>query len=302
MVVDGRSTDTTREEVERFSRDHPEINLTLLDNPYGLSSPARNIGIRQARGTLVGVIDGHVFIPDNQLFSNMEGLKEEKKALCLARPAPLDVPGLKDGPAYWIALARKSWLGHSQKSFIYSKFEGFVDPMSSGFAYDRQVFDQVGFFDESFDAAEDVEFHFRLKKAGISAYTSPKFLIYSHPRESLHSLFRQQVRYGIGRARLIKKDTGGFTKETPIPTLILLFFLLLPLFFFFSDISPWFLISYISIFILYWLILLICGFKETWGRKKIFPGIYIALAIWITHLGLGWGFLKTILSFIRPNR
>ena len=43
--------------------------------------------------------------------------------------------------------------------------------MSSGFAYDREVFDRVGYFDETFDAAEDVEFHHRLKGAGIEAYT-----------------------------------------------------------------------------------------------------------------------------------
>jgi len=134
--------------------------------------------------------------------------------------------------AYWIAIGRKSKIGHSKDSFIYSDFEGFVNPVSSGFAYDRSVFETVGYFDEGFDAAEDVEFHFRLKQAGIDAFTSPDLLIYSYPRFSLKALFRQQTRYGEGRARFVKKHTEGFTKETPIPALIFLFSWLSLLFYF----------------------------------------------------------------------
>jgi succinoglycan biosynthesis protein ExoA len=296
IVVDGKSTDNTRPEVGKFINEHQDVNVRLLDNPGCLSSRARNIGIREAKGQLIGVIDGHVFMPNGQLFKNMERLKERNNALCLARPAPLDVPGLKDRTAYWIAVARKSWLGHSRNSYIYSDCEGFVDPMSSGFAYDRSVFEKVGYFDEFFDAAEDVEFHFRLKQAGIMAYTSPDLLIYSYPRESLSSLFNQQVRYGVGRARLVRKNMKGLTKETPIPSLIFLFFVCLPLVLLFSFWFSWIGSVYAILVSLYWSILLVTGFKEALARERFFPGFLIAAAIWVTHMGLGWGFLKTIYS------
>jgi succinoglycan biosynthesis protein ExoA len=294
IVVDGRSTDNTRAEVDKFINLHHDINIRLLDNPGRLSSRARNIGIKAARGQLIGVVDGHVYIPNGHLFKNMERLKEKNSALCLARPAPLDVPGLEQGIPFWIAVARKSWLGHSRNSYIYSNFEGFVDPMSSGFAYDRSVFQKVGYFDESFDAAEDVEFHFRLKRAGIMAYTSPDLLICSYPRESLSSLFHQQVRYGVGRARLVKKHVGGLTIETPIPALIFIFFIALPLVALLSMHSSVIGIVYGSLLFLYCLILLITGIKEAMSKRSFFPGFLIAAAIWVTHMGLGWGFLKTI--------
>jgi succinoglycan biosynthesis protein ExoA len=301
IVVDGRSTDHTRNEVCKFINQHVGMNIRLLDNPGYLSSRGRNIGVWATRGQLLGVVDGHVYIPNGQLFRNMERFKEENHALCLARPAPLDVPGLRDGIPFWIAVARKNWLGHSQNSFIYSHFEGFVDPMSSGFAYDRSVFERVGYFDESFDAAEDVEFHFRLKQAGIQAYTSPGLLIYSYPRESLSSLFHQQVRYGIGRARLVKKHAGALTKETPIPALIFLFWAVLPLVVVLSLWFPSIGIAYAAVMVLYWVILLIAGLGEALPRKRFFPGFLVAAATWVTHMGLGWGFLKTILFATRTQ-
>lgn len=293
IVVDGMSTDETWSRVEQFGRENQEMALRLFKNPGRLSSRGRNIGIHESRGVLVGVIDGHVYLPNDQLFNTMERIKEKTKTLCLARPAPLDVPGLSEGVAYWISLARKTWLGHSRNSYIYSDFEGYIDPMSSGFAYDRSVFEKVGTFDENFDAAEDVEFHFRLKQAGIRAYTSPDLLIYSYPRESFNSLFKQQVRYGIGRARLVHKHPGGFTKETPVPSLIVFFcglwLISLPLFPFF----PFLGMSLSAFMALYWAILLWTGFRAALGEKRFLPGFFVAGAILTTHLGLGWGFLKT---------
>lgn len=294
IVVDGTSTDSTRAVVEKFIRDHSEINIRLLDNPGRLSSRARNIGVREAKGRLIGVIDGHVYIPNDKLFQNMERLKEGNGALCLARPAPLDVPGLKSGRSFWISMARKSWLGHSRDSYIYSEVEGFVNPISSGFAYDRCVFEKVGHFDESFDAAEEVEFHFRLKQAGIEAYTSPDLLIYSYPRESFQALFGQQVRYGEGRARLVRKHITALTMETTIPAAIFLFFVFSPLVPLYLWRLPLIANIYSSTIFLYGFILLVTGIVKAATHKNVLAGILIAFAIWTTHMGLGWGFLKTV--------
>ncbi len=102
IVVDGRSTDGTREIVEGLIRENPAVNVRLLDNPGRLSSRARNIGVRAARGRLIAVIDGHVFVPNDQLFAAMERLKEGHGALCLARPAPLLAPGINMTALQWL--------------------------------------------------------------------------------------------------------------------------------------------------------------------------------------------------------
>lgn len=296
IVVDGCSTDRTREVAEEFIRRHPDVDIRLLDNPGQLSSRGRNIGAHAARGRLIAVIDGHVYLPNDQLFATMERLKEEYGALCLARPAPLLVPGIENGMPLWIALARKSWLAHSRRSYIYGDYEGFVDPVSSGFAYDRTVFDRVGYFDESFDAAEDVEFHHRLKRAGIQAYTSSALTIYSYPRSSLAGLFRQMTRYGVGRARLVRKHPDAFTKETLIPAAVFLMFAGLPVAACCAMWSTTLGLAYAAVFLLYWLLALGAGFAAVWQHRRVLPGVLVALAICATHLGLGWGFVKTFLQ------
>lgn len=303
LVVDGHSTDRTCNIVKQIMDENPETNIRLLENPGKLSSRARNIGANAAKGQLIGVIDGHVHIPDNQLFLNMERLYKQNNALCLSRPAPLDVPGLNNGNAFWIAIARKCWLGHSTRSFIYSDFEGFVDPMSAGFAYDRSIFEKVGYFDESFDAAEDVEFHYRIKKAGVQSYTAPSLLIYSYPRESLRALLRQQIRYGNGRARLIKKHPEAFTKESLAPIGIFFLTISSPAALILAPATPIPGFAPLSLLVFYLLILCATGLYEAFKRNHLIRGLYVAMAIWTTHFGLGYGFItETIRGFINAKK
>lgn len=293
LVVDGMSEDGTKNIVKNISRTCTDINLTLLENPKCLSSSARNIGVRRAKGEIIAVIDGHVFIPDKFLFKNIERIVKENNAVILSRPAPLDVPSLKSGKSFWIAVSRKTWLGHSSKSHIYGETEGFVNPVSSGFAYHKSLFEKVGCFDETFDAAEDVEFHFRLKKSGYLAYTSPALLIYSYPRSTFWALFKQQTRYGEGRVHLIKKFPEAFTFETLIPFFIFVFFLLSPLILIPS--APFVAkIIWLSIALLYLGILVMTGLFEAQKRKCFLPFLWVVSGILVTHFGLGWGISKGI--------
>ncbi|MCK4783093.1 MAG: glycosyltransferase [Desulfobacteraceae bacterium] len=295
LVVDGMSTDSTAKEVQEFIAVHPDINIKFLENPGILSSRARNVGVRNAHGKIIAFIDGHVYIPDDQLFVNIEKSVTANNAIALARPQHLDVPVLdKNSKAYWIAVSRKTWLGHSTKSFIYGEHEGFVDPTSSGFAYHRSVFDKVGYFDESFDAAEDVEFNYRVKQAGIMAYTSHKLLVYYYPREHFLALFKQQTRYGEGRARFVKKHPQSFSIETLVPVAVFVFFMFFPLAVIIQR-PAWVFLIVVCLAFLYWGILLATAIKETLQWKRFWPVLLVSFGIWVTHMGLGWGFLKTII-------
>ena len=86
-------------------------------------------------------------------------------------------------------MARSSWLGHHPDSFIYSKEERFVPAISVAVAYRRDVFDKVGFFDENFDACEDVELNHRIDKNRLKCYFTPSITVQYCPRKSLGGLF-----------------------------------------------------------------------------------------------------------------
>ncbi len=203
LVVDGGSTDETLAVASRLSLAHS--NVSVLHNPGRLSSAGRNVGARAARGDVIMFVDGHCEIPNQSLLRGLCLLFRRTGADVMCRPQPLQIAGLS-ATRQAIALARASWLGHNPASLIFDQNEeGFVDPESSGAAYTRRVFERIGFFDESFDACEDVDFNLRARESGLKAFTSPLLTIRYTPRDSLGALFRQMVRYGAGRGRLFAK-------------------------------------------------------------------------------------------------
>ena len=83
-----------------------------------------------------------------------------------------------------------------------------MPPHSVAIAYRRGVFEKVGLFDERFDACEDVEFNHRVARAGLRCWFTPRVGVHYYPRSSLSGLFRQMVRYGRGRVRLLAQASG----------------------------------------------------------------------------------------------
>jgi len=57
IVVDGMSEDGTRDILARLKAE--DSRLKVLDNPRGITPCARNIGIREACGEYVAIVDAH---------------------------------------------------------------------------------------------------------------------------------------------------------------------------------------------------------------------------------------------------
>lgn len=204
LVADGRSTDGTRALVEQKAC-AAAVSMHIVDNPGIRSGAGRNAGVAAATGDIILFIDGHCEIPSTQLLRDTVTLLDETGADCLCRPQPL-IAFSPRGVGRIIADARASALGHGRDSLIYNmRHSGFVHPASSGATYRRAVFERVGLYDESFDACEDVEFNTRVAAAAYKAYTDPRLSVYYEPRNSFGGLFRQMMRYGIGRVRLARK-------------------------------------------------------------------------------------------------
>lgn len=291
LVIDGMSVDNTREIVNKISKQYD--NIHLLDNPKRKSSAGRNIGFKKGQGDYFLVVDGHCFIPDNKLITNLVECFLVSGADCLGRPQPLDPPGLSTFQEA-VGLARGSKFGHGGDSLIYANYEGFASPVSNGAAYSRKVFEEVGYVDENFDACEDVEFNYRVEQAGLTCYTSPKLTILYFPRKNLKNLFQQLASYGEGRFRLIKKHRKALTFNQIIPTLFVLGILLNLLIFILSPtiIDLHATKRIISIpYIIYLMLILFESIRLSIPRVSkyflILPCIFICI-----HTALGWGFIR----------
>lgn len=208
VVVDGESTDATRDIVRALTATHP--GLKLYGNPKRLSSAARNVGVGASAGDVVAVVDGHCRVESRRYLRDVAELFERTGADCLGRPQPLEVDGATAFQRA-VAVARASRLGHNVSSYIYSDDEKFVSPQSVAVIYRRDVFRRVGLFDEGFDACEDVEFNYRVEQAGLRCYLSPRLRVNYVPRQTVGGLFHQLARYGRGRVRLLSKHPYQFS-------------------------------------------------------------------------------------------
>jgi succinoglycan biosynthesis protein ExoA len=295
LVVDGQSDDGTVAIVQGIASADPRVKL--LENPKRLSSAARNIGAKAAAGEIITFIDGHVYIDDDRVLKNTALLMDEKQISVLSRPQFLDTP---DNTFFQkaVSLARKSAFGHGLDSTIYSNDEDYVDPTSSGASYKREVFEKVGYFDESFDAAEDVEFNYRVGKAGFQSFTSPDLAVYYYPRGSLKSLFKQLTRYGVGRFRFMQKHREAIASGALIPPA---YFALLVLFLLLSIVIPAFrplLQVWIGLYILGNILSsVMVAMEKGIEYLMVLPAIYFCI-----HAGLAWGFISEAVRTYRRGR
>ena len=290
IVVDGQSSDGTQELVQNLADHH--TNMHLLDNPRRLSSTARNIGIRHASGDVVLIVDGHCELEDDRMLANVADAFETSGADCVGRPQPLDIRATTPLQRA-IAAARSSWLGHHPDSFIYSDQAQFVPAASVAVAYRRAVFEKVGCFDEHFDACEDYEFNTRCDKAGLRCYFAPTVAVKYYPRSTLWGLFRQMIRYGRGRVRLMRKHPRAFSPATLLPAAFVAGLIVGPPL---ALLAPVLAATYLGCLCLYAAILI---WSSVWIAREqgdlTIPG-WLPLVFMAVHVGAGVGSLWEVSS------
>ncbi|MBD3218115.1 MAG: glycosyltransferase [candidate division Zixibacteria bacterium] len=288
IVIDGYSNDKTVEIAESFKDKLPD--LKILQNPIRLAGSSRNMGFKEARAEYCVVIDGHVYIENKNLLRDMVAIFHTSGVDVLSRPQPLTPP---DNSYFQnaVAYARESLIGHGTDSTIYNmEYEGEVDPSSSGSMYSKTVFEEVGYVDERFDAAEDYEFNYRISQKGYNSYISPKLAVFYYPRETLGGLFRQMIRYGLGRFRFVRKHSSQIISGNLIPPLFYTLLLLTAILAIFVK-DFWILPAALLALYLGGIILgsIVTSFKRGLKYLPLFPTIYVTI-----HFGLAWGFISGI--------
>src|SRR3990172_5389670 len=197
MVVEGGSTDGSRELVEAMREQLP--NLRVLENRGKHTARGLNIGLAFAQGEVIARVDAHAAVAPDYLRENVAALRRTGPDVV---GGPIETLG--EGPAgEAVALAVSSRFGVGNAVFRYSRQEQWTDTVAFP-AYRRDVFDRMGPFAE-IDGGEDDEFHYRLRDAGGRILLTPAIRSTYYARRSYWELTRQYFGYGQAKVGVLSR-------------------------------------------------------------------------------------------------
>jgi GT2 family glycosyltransferase len=213
LVADGGSTDGSREKVREMAAARP--GLRLLDNPGRRTPAGLNVGVRNAAGDVIIILGAHTRIEKDFIRQNIEAMKRMRVPCTGGTQINIGETDMQRA----IGVAMGSPFGLPSAPYRFVKKEKFVDTVVYA-AYRKELFDEVGLFDEDRFISEDAEFNWRLRKAGRPIFYTPKIVSYYFPRKTVKSLFQQLYRYGILRVNVIRKHPDALKGLHVMPVLL----------------------------------------------------------------------------------
>lgn len=281
IIVDGLSNDGSLDILKKFEASFN--NIFCFSNPITTTPTNLNIGIKQAKGDFIIRMDGHVEIDNNFFLENIRTMEEKKVAISGGPIIHEGSNNFAKGTA--IAMSDSMGIGNANHRKI---FNGYVEGVAFP-CIKREVFEKIGFFDEDLIRCQDEEFNYRVKKAGYRIYQSSKIKSKVYVRNSTKKLFKQYYQYGFWKWLVFKKIKAVISVRQLVPSLFVIYLLLLPLVYFY--ISKFILIPIFTYFLLITFFIL----KNSY-RFNIKIGFNSGLAIIIMHLAYGIGFLINVLK------
>ncbi|MCL2291117.1 MAG: glycosyltransferase family 2 protein [Bacteroidetes bacterium] len=295
LLIDGMSTDKTREIVKHYTTTHSFIRL--IDNPDKVAPVALNIGIRNATGSIIIRIDGHSAFPKNYISVLVKYLIDLDADNVGGLWNTLPAKNTLVCNAIAIASGNKFGVGNSLHK-VGCKEVIQTDTVPFG-CFRREVFDQIGFFDEYLLRAEDDEFNARLINAGGKIFLIPNVVINYYARDTFNKMCKMYYQYGLYKPLVMKKLGRPATLRQFFPMLFVLYlFFGLAL----SFLSKTTMFLYLSIFLLYWILGLTMGVKEAKLNKKAGLIYLLPLTFFMIHLSYGWGYIVGIFKIFTKTK
>jgi hypothetical protein len=240
ILVDNASVDGS---IEKVKKEFPDIKILALEKNIGFAA-GNNVAIRQAMGTYVLLLNSDTEITRRAItesYDFMENTNEAGVVTCrLVLPAGSLDPACHRGfPTPWAAVTyflgletvfpRFHLFGQYHQGYKNEHVAHEIDSPSGAFYFIRKkTIEQVGLLDEEyFMYGEDLDWSYRIKKAGWKIFYNPAAQVIHFKkksgRDNENKQIRQQTRtYFYDAMRLFYKKHYKHTYSPMVYGLVLL--------------------------------------------------------------------------------
>ena len=291
MIVDGRSTDATREIVQKMSEQWP--NVRLLDNPGKIQSIAFNIGVASSTASYIVRLDAHAEYNEKYIELCINNLSANAKIgdaggvwnICPRREGIIPEAN---------AILNRSKFGIGGAAFRVGAEAGYVDTVPFG-AFPRHVVEEVGGMREDMPRAEDNEYVSRIKKAGYKIYLDPEIVCTYYSRDTFYGSVKQMYANGLSIGQLFYVDRSAIGLRHFVPFAFLMSLILAVVGAIFWKPFMWLLIIVLGMYFLCALaatVVLCC--KNGWKYFFILLVLFFSV-----HCAYGWGTLVGLFKYAK---
>lgn len=310
MVIDGMSTDNTKEIVREYAQKHSFIKL--LENPKKIAPVALNMGVKRASGDIIMRMDAHAAYDNKHSTSEIimgmgahTTYEKDYISKCVKYlnqyeadnigGTMITVPKENTVVGRAIAYVLSSPFGTGNSYFrIGSKKPRWVDTVFGG-CYKREVFEKVGLFNENLARSQDMEFNLRLKKAGGKTLLIPDINCYYYAKADLKEFWEHNFDDGVWVTYPLKFGTRIFSWRHLAPLFFISGLILLTIL---SFLRPLFMGLLLFVIGLYAGVSIFFSVKIA-KKEKDFRYLFLMPVVFtIRHIayGLGsiWGLIKPV--------
>ncbi len=289
LLVDGMSTDRTREIVAGYTAKYPFIRL--IDNPEKIVPYAMNRGIDAAHGGIIMRLDAHASYQPDYFSVLVKGLKR-LNADNVGTVCKTDV--MHKTPktlAIREVLGNKFGVGNSTfRTGVDHEQE--VETVPFG-CWPREVFEKYGKYDVRLVRNQDIELNKRILRGGGKIYILPDTYCTYLARETYKALAKNN--YGNGKWNILTvfytKMFSALSLRHFIPLLFLLS-LIVPLI---AGVIWWpFVLVSAASLLAYMGLLSVVSIKLTMQKGLNF--FYLLTTFFVLHLSYGWGSMVGLLN------
>ena len=294
VIADGLSTDGTRRAIRAFSEAHPALVIRLVDNRKQIIPSGLNTAIQASKGELIVRMDAHS-LPNPDYVQRCYDAHKEGKAENVGGVWKIS-PQNDTWMARSIAAAAANPFAVGDAHYRFSDKAAYVDTVPYG-SYKRELFEKIGFFDETLLANEDYEFNTRIRQSGGRIWLDPAIQCTYFARATFAALARQYWGYGFWKAQMLKRYPKTLRWRQALPPLFVLGVILLALVGFFWQ-PAWLVLA--VIFGLYLLTQLIPAISISLKSGNFLLSLGIVLATLVMHFS--WGTALIVGLFSHPDR